>query len=38
MSLTEWRIPVGRIEEFNSYIDHGATKWWNAHAGFFWLD
>ncbi|MFI8091823.1 ricin-type beta-trefoil lectin domain protein [Streptomyces sp. NPDC086080] len=34
--LTEWRIPAGRIEEFNSYIDHSKTQWWDAALGHFY--
>ncbi|AXX32291.1 hypothetical protein APASM_4926 [Actinosynnema pretiosum subsp. pretiosum] len=28
--LTEWRIPAARFEEFNSYIDHSKTEWWDS--------
>jgi hypothetical protein len=34
--LTEWRIPAGRIDEFNSFIDHGKTQWWDAALGHFY--
>ncbi|GAA2401209.1 hypothetical protein GCM10010404_68750 [Nonomuraea africana] len=34
--LTEWRIPVGRFNEFNSYIDHDKTQWWDAALGHFY--
>ncbi|QNA71840.1 hypothetical protein C8250_007935 [Streptomyces sp. So13.3] len=33
--LTEWRIPAGRFDEFNSYIDHNLTEWWDAADGHF---
>ncbi|MEU0671283.1 polymorphic toxin-type HINT domain-containing protein [Streptomyces sp. NPDC006172] len=36
IGLTEWRIPAGRIEEFNSYIDHSKTQWWDAALGHFY--
>ncbi|MFD8614646.1 polymorphic toxin-type HINT domain-containing protein [Streptomyces sp. NPDC059631] len=34
--LTEWRIPAGRIDEFNSFIDHSKTQWWDAALGHFY--
>ncbi|WP_446678288.1 golvesin C-terminal-like domain-containing protein [Streptomyces scopuliridis] len=36
IGLTEWRIPAGRIEEFNSFIDHSKTQWWDAALGHFY--
>jgi RHS repeat-associated protein len=33
--LTEWRIPASRFDEFNSYIDHSLTEWWDAADGHF---
>lgn len=33
--LTEWRIPAGQFDEFNSYIDHALTEWWDAADGHF---
>ncbi|MFJ3804587.1 RHS repeat-associated core domain-containing protein [Streptomyces sp. NPDC090088] len=33
--LTEWRIPADRFDEFNSYIDHDLTEWWDAADGHF---
>jgi hypothetical protein len=33
--LTEWRIPASRFDEFNSYIDHDSTEWWDAADGHF---
>jgi RHS repeat-associated protein len=32
--LREWRVPVRRFEEFNSYIDHSRTRWWNSSHGW----
>jgi hypothetical protein len=32
--LTEWRIPSNRFDEFNSYIDHSKTQWWDSYGGF----
>lgn len=34
--LTEWRIPAGRIDEFNSFINHSKTQWWDAALGHFY--
>ncbi|WP_282689659.1 MULTISPECIES: hypothetical protein [unclassified Streptomyces] len=28
-----WRIPTSRAAEFNSYIDHSRTEWWDSAAG-----
>ncbi|MEV6774727.1 hypothetical protein [Streptomyces syringium] len=34
--VTEWRIPVSRFAEFNSYIDHSKTEWWDAALGHYY--
>ncbi|MEI5009119.1 hypothetical protein RB196_19125 [Streptomyces sp. PmtA] len=34
--LTEWRIPASRAAEFNSYIDHSKTEWWDAALGSYY--
>lgn len=34
--LTEWRIPASRADEFNSYIDHSKTEWWDSAAGEYY--
>ncbi|MET7870029.1 hypothetical protein [Streptomyces cyaneofuscatus] len=34
--LTEWRIPTSRAAEFNSYIDHSRTEWWDSAAGEYY--
>jgi hypothetical protein len=35
IDVMEWRIPAGRAEEFNSYIDHELTEWWDSALGSF---
>ncbi|MBU7596727.1 hypothetical protein JGS22_003500 [Streptomyces sp. P38-E01] len=35
-NVTEWRIPADRFDEFNSYIDHDRTEWWDAALGSFY--
>ncbi|MFC0039169.1 DUF6531 domain-containing protein [Actinomadura rayongensis] len=34
----QWIIPREKIPQFNSYIDHDRTRWWNYRQGYSWED
>jgi hypothetical protein len=34
--VTEFRIPAERFDEFNSFIDHAKTEWWDSALGSFY--